>query len=63
MKTSAIHWAGNVVVELLKTPELISEYKEDFVSMVEAIMVDFSQGSFIDLTLSDQSKEKAITLK
>ena len=63
VKVSAIEWAANIVVELLKTPELISEYKDDFVTIVDAIMDEFFQGSFIDMTLDDETKEKVITLK
>ena len=63
MKISAIQWAANSAIEISKSKEIIQEYKEEYTSMVEAIMSEFSQGSFIDNSLDDEKKEQVINLK
>ena len=63
VKKSAIKWAWNLISELSKMTEIISEFRDDFVSMAEAIMEEFSQGAFIDMTLDDKVIEKVATLK
>ena len=63
IKENAIEWAAKFVVQIWKSNDAIQEYKEEFVSIAEAIMTQFSQGSFIDLSLNDSIRRIITQLK
>ena len=63
LNKSAIVWAANAVVEIVKSEEATLEYKEQFAAMVGAIMADFTQNSLVDSSIDEEKRDKIISLK